>query len=246
MKQQMKNCFFLSVYQPFFLFFIEISKMHSDSVYKFFSVLLIILFTKLVRSSPLLSDSLDILNQTTTLDQKPGLDDSQLLSSHHLSEESYLHERSGLLKEIFLASDGNAIFDEMFENITEHFIDYSKYLNTASTKDLMLLRVKLLTSYKEPAKYSGAESKFDRFVLDFRPDTRNFDTFTFSTMDFLIFPGLGVENYSATELARIRFDAIQTIPQSATDQQKKEFIDVIDTIISGFRNGKDLQNFFTG
>ncbi len=209
------------------------------SFYRFFGAIVALFFVKVVKSSPLLNNEF-----TANLNQLPELENLQLLESHQLDQVSYLQERSDFLKEMYLDTDGNEIFNEMFDNITDHFIEYSNYLASAPTKDLLVLRVKLLKSYSGPAQYSGAEAKFDRFVLDFRTDTRNFDKFAFSTVDFLIFPSLGVNNYSATDLARVRSEVIQTIPQSATETQRKDFIDVIDTIISEFPNGKDLQNYF--
>jgi hypothetical protein len=74
----------------------------------------------------------------------------------------------------------------MFENITAHHIVYSKYLETASTKDIMELRLKALAFYKDAAGYAFAESRFDKFVMDFRPATAAFDRFAFSTVDISV------------------------------------------------------------
>lgn len=129
-------------------------------------------------------------------------------------------------------NEPNVILNEMFDNITEHFIPYSRYLESAPTTELMELRVKALKDYTDAKEYTGAVSKFDKFVQDFRPDSRAFDKFAFSTVDFLLFPGLSTKNYTPSELKRIRANVVNTIPEYVTEAQRKEFIRVVDSIFA--------------
>lgn len=139
----------------------------------------------------------------------------------------------------------NPIFAAMFDNITNHYIEYSNFLKTASTKTILQLRLDALGYYNNPSDYGSVESKFDNFVVDFRPQTAGFDRFAFSTIDFLVYPGLGVEYYSGAELARTRNEMINTIPANASPSQRGDFIAIIDQTISKFPNGGNLGQFYT-
>lgn len=126
----------------------------------------------------------------------------------------------------------NVILNEMFDNITEHFIPYSKYLASAPTTELMELRIKALKGYTDAKEYTGAVSKFDKFVQDFRPESRAFDQFAFSTVDFLLFPGLSTKDYTPNELKRIRTNVVNSIPTYVSEAERKEFIRVVDSIFA--------------
>ncbi|GAN08989.1 hypothetical protein MAM1_0236d08509 [Mucor ambiguus] len=139
----------------------------------------------------------------------------------------------------------NPVFAAMFDNITNHYIEYSQFLNTASTKTILQLRLDALGYYSNPSDYGNVVSKFDNFVVDFRPQTVNFDKFAFSAIDFLVYPGLGVEYYSGAELARIRNEMINTVPGNASPSQRSDFIAIIDQTISKFPNGGNLGQFYT-
>ncbi|KAL0141310.1 hypothetical protein V8B55DRAFT_1062176 [Mucor lusitanicus] len=139
----------------------------------------------------------------------------------------------------------NPIFAAMFDNITNHYIEYSQFLKSASTKTILQLRLDALGYYSNPSDYGNVESKFDNFVVDFRPQTAAFDRFAFSTLDFLVYPGLGVEYYSGAELARTRNEMINTIPSNASPSQRGDFIAIIDQTISKFPNGGNLGQFYT-
>ena len=180
-------------------------------------------------------------------DLAPVINDEKKLSTSMMNFSPRNNKRLSAEVDFYtvLASDENIVFNEMFDNITNHFVDYSDFLKNAPTVEILLLRLKVLKGYRDPTDYSSAEAKFDRFVLDFRSQqSQVFDKFAFSTMDFLIFPDLGVRDYTANELARIRSDVIKTIPRDVTGTERTDFIAVIDAIISTFPNGKNLAPYF--
>ncbi|CEP08243.1 hypothetical protein [Parasitella parasitica] len=169
--------------------------------------------------------------QTSEISPKIGLDETLVLS---LRAAAALDDNSP-----------NPIFAAMFDNITNHYIEYSHFLSNASAKTILQLRLDALSFYIDPSDYGNAESRFDKFVLDFRPQTASFDRFAFSTLDFLIYPGLGVEYYSGKELARMRNEMINSIPQTADPSQRGDFISIIDQVISTFPNGGNLGQYYT-
>ncbi|KAI8645926.1 hypothetical protein BD408DRAFT_440432 [Parasitella parasitica] len=139
----------------------------------------------------------------------------------------------------------NPIFAAMFDNITNHYVEYSHFLSSAPAKVILQLRLDALSYYSDPGDYGNAESKFDNFVLDFRPQTASFDRFAFATLDFLNYPGLGVEYYTGKELVRMRNEMINSIPPTASPLQRGDFIAIIDQVISKFPNGGNLGQFYT-
>jgi hypothetical protein len=91
-------------------------------------------------------------------------------------EEDYLDIKMTLLRDAFSSTMSNPIFNEIFDNVTDHYITHSQYLEIASIKDVMNLRVKAIEFYNDTAAYAGAESKPDNFVVDLRPISAVFAT----------------------------------------------------------------------
>ncbi|EPB82815.1 hypothetical protein HMPREF1544_10429 [Mucor circinelloides 1006PhL] len=188
---------------------------------------------KIVQARPVLLTPDTVLHRTAVKPSASGVD-AQALEAEQ-PKNSLISSLRAVLP----------VDDTMFDNITNHYTEYSQYLRTASTKTILQLRSDALHYYTDPNDYSSVESKFDNFVADFRPQTANFDRFAFSAIDFLLHPGLGVEYYSGAELARTRNEMINTIPGYASPSQRSDFIAIIDQTISKFPNGGNLGQFYT-
>ncbi|KAI7878733.1 uncharacterized protein EV154DRAFT_568844 [Mucor mucedo] len=158
---------------------------------------------------------------------------------------NYLETKQPPLNDTILTSYGNPAFNEMFDNITDNYPEYSKFLENASTREIMNLRLKVMTYYKSDSEYGNIQNRFDNFIRDFRPKTVSFDKFCFSIMDYLIFPGLGVESYSPVALAGLRKSVVSTIPRNATAAQRRDFVGVVDDIIFKYLTGEDISSYST-
>lgn len=230
--------------------------MQLNNFLKLVGVFLGFSFINLIHAALLSENDIIVLKHSIKVEQAAALgkllshteshvNDKPLKANKPLDHASYLETKSAQLKDTFSTTLGNPTFNEMFDNITDHYTTYSKYLENASTKEIMDLRIKVMEYYKTATEYASVQTKFDNFVIDFRPATAAFDKFAFSIIDFLIFPDLGVKFFTATQLARLRKDVISTVPLSATPSQRSDFVSVVDGIISKFLNGKDLGTYFT-
>lgn len=141
---------------------------------------------------------------------------------------------------LFAENNFNPVADEIFDKIADDYVNYSQFLKTASIKSILQIRQSLLDFYNEPDKYSEASSRFDKFVTDFRVDTNEFDTFAFTSVDFLAQPLIGARDYLGPQLAGLRTSIIQSIPSTASTAQRKDFISFIDDLISTFPHGSNL------
>lgn len=205
-------------------------------------LLAIMFWCKIVQARPVLLTPDTVLHRTAVKPSASGVD------AQALEAEQPKNSLISSLRAVLPVDDSNTpnpVFAAMFDNITNHYTEYSQYLRTASTKTILQLRSDALHYYTDPNDYSSVESKFDNFVADFRPQTANFDRFAFSAIDFLLHPGLGVEYYSGAELARTRNEMINTIPGYASPSQRSDFIAIIDQTISKFPNGGNLGQFYT-
>lgn len=155
------------------------------------------------------------------------------------------HLTGTMLLKATAQQDGNPIAGEIFDKISNDYVHYSKFLTSASIKTILQLRQNLLRFYNDPTNYSQASSRFDKFVSDFRTDTTEFDAFAFTSIDFLAQPLIGAHDYLGPQLAKLRTSIIQSMPSSATAEQKTDFIAFLDELISSFPNGDNLGAYLT-
>lgn len=141
--------------------------------------------------------------------------------------------------------DANPIAGEIFDKISNDYVNYSKFLTNSSIKTILRLRQSLLGRYTNLEMYLDASVRFDRFVTDFRPKSTNFDLFAFTSIDFLAQPLIGARNASGPELATLRTEIIQSIPQYATTRQRLDFVSFLDDLISTFPHGGNLNVYLT-
>lgn len=192
------------------------------SFYKLVGTICLILFLKVAQSLPVDETELQ-------LNEKNIVPDTQIPTIFGHVEG--LQSAPQISRQV-IKNEPNIILNEMFDNITEHFIPYSQYLRSAPTTEMMLLRLRIIKDYTDAKEYTGAVAKFDKFVQDFRPQSKDFDKYAFSTIDFLMFPGLSTKDYTPIELKRIRANVVKTIPTYLTEAEKTEFMRIIDTIFA--------------
>lgn len=173
--------------------------------------------------------------------------DAEVVEESHIPIDltSYLETKPLPLNDTFSTPFGNPAFNQIFDNITDHYASYSKFLENASTKEIMELRLKVMTHYRSDKEYAIIQNRFDNFIRDFRPKTVLFDKYCFSIIDYLIFPSLGVKSYSPIELTRLRKSVISTIPSYATAEQRKDFAGVVDEILYKYLKGEDISSYST-